>query len=262
MRVLDLFSGIGGLTLAVESLLGCPTAWFCERDPYAAKILARHWPGVPIIPDVHTVGDVGADVVCGGFPCQPHSLAGKRGASDDKRDLWPEVVRIVEANRPRLVMLENVPGLLTSEDGQFWHGMMRDLDRIGYAARWDMCEVAAVGGPHRRDRVYIVAVPVDGFTPPGPTQARPVSMFGHLTDTRTGELRAVADEPAWPTPTAKDADQSGPSRARRAEGVADTLTAAARTAWPTPTAKDADQSGPPAPKPKRTRKKATPCPQP
>ena len=217
MTILSLFSGIGGLDLAVESLLGEGPSYLAERDPFCQKILARHFPGVPIFSDVTDVGTLGADVICGGCPCQPHSLAGKRGASDDKRDLWPEVVRVVEANHPRLVLLENVPGLLTSESGAFFHGMMRDLDRIGYAARWDMCEVSAVGGPHRRDRVFLVCVPVERFTRPGPVQSRPVSMFGH------------ADEPTWPRAGWYAAGRWGVERARFPKGRA-------AVAWPTPDA--------------------------
>jgi len=217
MTIISLFSGIAGLDIAVEALLGVGPSYFAERDPFCQKILARHFPGVPIFSDVTEIGNLGADVVCGGFPCQPHSLAGKRGASEDKRDLWPEVVRVVEANRPRLVLLENVPGLLTSESGAFFHGMMRDLDRIGYAARWDMCEVSAVGGPHRRDRVFLVCVPVAAFRQPGPVQGRPVSMFGH------------ADEPTWPRAGWYSAGRWGVERARWPKGRA-------AVAWPTPDA--------------------------
>ena len=231
MKVLDLFSGIGGLTLAVESLLGCPTAWFCERDPYAAKILARHWPGVPIIPDVHTVGDVGADVVCGGPPCQSISVAGKQLGPADPRFLWPATVAVVAANRPQLCLFENPTALLSHNGGRtFETHVLQAFAAIGYAVRWDSAEASAAGAPHRRDRAWIVCVPVDGFTPPGPMQARPVSMFGHLTDTRTGELRAVADEPAWPRAGWYAAGRWGEERARWPRGAA--------RGWPTPCAED------------------------
>lgn len=219
MKVLDLFSGIGGLTLAVESLLGCSTEWFCERDPFARRILARHWPEVPIIEDVHTVGDVGADVICGGIPCQPASCAGKQKGEADDRWLWPEAARITAANQPRLCLWENVPGLMSLDSGRAFGGILRAFDAIGYATRWDHCGASAVGAPHRRDRVFLVCVPVEGFTRPGPVQSRPVSMFGY------------ADEPKWPRAGWFAAGKWGQERARWPRG-------SRPVAWPTPQAHD------------------------
>jgi len=99
------------------------------------------------------------DVLCGGFPCQPHSLAGKRGGAADSRDLWPEYARLIRELRPRWVVAENVPGLLSNDAGRFFGGILRDLAACGYDAEWDCVSASAVGAPHRRDRVWIVAYP-------------------------------------------------------------------------------------------------------
>lgn len=99
------------------------------------------------------------DVLCGGFPCQPHSLAGRRAASADERDLWPEFARLIRELRPRWVVAENVPGLLSSESGRFFGTVLGDLAACGYDAEWDCLPASAFGAPHRRDRVWLVAYP-------------------------------------------------------------------------------------------------------
>jgi DNA (cytosine-5)-methyltransferase 1 len=97
------------------------------------------------------------DVICGGFPCQPHSLAGRRGGVADERDLWPHFARLIRELRPRWVVAENVPGLLSSDAGRFFGTVLRDLAACGYDAEWDCLPASAFGAPHRRDRVWIVA---------------------------------------------------------------------------------------------------------
>jgi DNA (cytosine-5)-methyltransferase 1 len=182
MNHLSLFSGIGGLDLAAE-WAGFVTVGFVERDKFCQRVLAKHWPGVPIWDDVADVGhasfsdgrrtvagsdhqgigqkavgsasDVG--IISGGFPCQPHSLAGKRQASADERDLWGECARIVGEFRPRWCVFENVPGLLSSEGGSFFARVLGDLAALGYGVGWATYGAVDVGAPHRRDRVFIVA---------------------------------------------------------------------------------------------------------
>src|SRR6188472_775133 len=116
LSVLSLFSGIGAFDLGLERTNGFKTAAFVEIDPFCRRVLAKHWPGVPQYDDVRTItgarlaaDGIVPDVICGGFPCQPHSVAGRRGASDDERDLWPEFARLVREIRPRWVLAENVP---------------------------------------------------------------------------------------------------------------------------------------------------------
>jgi len=149
---LDLFSGIGGFALAAQ-WNGLETIGFSEVEPYACQILKRHWPTVPNYGDIRNIRGVRADLVTGGFPCQPFSLAGKRRGASDDRALWPEMLRVIEDARPTWVLGENVPGIITLELDR----VLADLEGIGYAC-WPLCVPAcAVDARHRRDRVWIVA---------------------------------------------------------------------------------------------------------
>lgn len=132
------------------------TRWFCEIDPHCRNILARHWPGVPIYGDITAIDWSGVepvDVLAGGFPCQPGSNAGKRLGTDDERWLWPEFARAIRALAPRYVLVENVAALL----GRGFEHVITDLAALGYDAEWDCIPAAAVGAPHLRDRLWIVA---------------------------------------------------------------------------------------------------------
>lgn len=150
----SLFSGIGGLDLGLHRA-GCSPLWFCESDSFCRAVLERHWPGVPCFRDVRDVGP-GAprpDVLAGGFPCQPVSNAGRRRGRDDERWMWPEMARAVRDLRPRIVVVENVPGLFVRGMGD----VLGDLAALGFDAEW--CSVSAfdAGAPHLRERVFIVA---------------------------------------------------------------------------------------------------------
>lgn len=161
MTVGSLFSGIGGLDLGLERA-GMTVKWQVELDPYCNRVLAKHWPGVTRYGDIKLIdwNEVEpVDLICGGFPCQPVSLAGKRLAQDDPRWLWPEVARCLRSLRPRYLLLENVPGLLSAGMGD----VLGDLAARGYDAEWDCIPAAAVGAPHRRYRVWIVAYPRSEF---------------------------------------------------------------------------------------------------
>jgi DNA (cytosine-5)-methyltransferase 1 len=155
LTVGSLFSGIGGLDLGLERA-GMTVRWQVEIDAWCRRVLAKHWPDVTRYSDIKTIdwSEVEAvDLVCGGFPCQPVSLAGKRLAQDDPRWLWPEFARCLRALRPRFALLENVPGLLSAGMGD----VLGDLAALGYDAEWDCIPAAAVGAPHLRYRVLIVA---------------------------------------------------------------------------------------------------------
>lgn len=151
-RHLDLFSGIGGFAIAAQSA-GYRTIGFSEIEPYACKILKRHWPDVPNHGDIRNIRGVRADLVTGGFPCQPFSVAGKqRGAADD-RHLWPEMCRVIAEARPAWVLGENVPGII----GMELDNILADLEAIGYAAWPLVIPACAVDARHRRDRLWLVA---------------------------------------------------------------------------------------------------------
>jgi DNA (cytosine-5)-methyltransferase 1 len=166
LKVFELFAGIGGFSLGFEATDIFETVGFCEIDPFCQKVLAKHWPGVWQHDDIRTLtaesiqrncGRI--DVLTGGFPCQPHSLAGERQASNDERDLWPEYRRIICELKPKWVVAENVVGLLSSESGRFFAGILRDLAQIGYDAEWQVLSAATFGAPHLRERIIVVAYP-------------------------------------------------------------------------------------------------------
>lgn len=156
LTVLDLFSGIGGFSLGLERA-GMRTVAFCEIDPYCRAVLKKHWPGVPIFEDVRklTAADIteSVDVICGGYPCQPFSLAGKRLGAADDRHLWPEYFRLVQELRPTWVLGENVVGHI----GMGLDNVLSDLEGAGYATRTFVIPAVAVDAKHRRDRTWIVA---------------------------------------------------------------------------------------------------------
>ncbi len=167
MKVLDLFSGIGGFSLGLERTGGFQTVAFCEIDPFCRRVLRKHWPDVPIHEDVRALRreDVGAvDVVCGGFPCQDISAAGRQGGMGEgtRSGLWSEIARLVGGIRPAYVIVENVAALLSgpSEQPGGWFGrVLGDLAALRYDAEWHSIPACAVGAPHERDRVWIVAYP-------------------------------------------------------------------------------------------------------
>ena len=159
ITVLDLFSGIGGISLGLEATGGFRTVAFCEIDPFCRLVLEKHWPGVPIWEDVRELSaeslrGVGRiDIIAGGFPCQPHSVAGKRKGVNDERHLWPEFARLVREIRPAWVLVENVPGIRTTAADE----VVGDLEEAGYSV-WPLVVGADnVGAPHRRKRVWFVA---------------------------------------------------------------------------------------------------------
>lgn len=155
----SLFSGIGGIDLGLERA-GMRCEWQVEKDEFCQKVLQKHWPNVTRHGDIRgldtsTLAPV--DLIAGGFPCQPHSVAGQRKASKDERDLWGEFARIIRELRPRWVLCENVVGLLSSENGRFYSGVLRDLAQAGYDAQWFVLSAAQFGAPQLRERVFIVA---------------------------------------------------------------------------------------------------------
>ena len=160
MRHLDLFSGIGGFALAAR-WSGFKTVAFCEIDQYCQKVLAKHWPQVPIYSDIKKLTRQGLesdgiyqpDIITGGFPCQPFSVAGKQRGQDDNRHLWPEMLRIISELHPAWVVGENVSGFvrLALDD------CLSDLENQGYSVESFIIPACAVDAPHRRDRVWIMA---------------------------------------------------------------------------------------------------------
>jgi len=159
VRHLDLFSGIGGFALAAETVWGkqYDNVGFCDNEPFSQAIIKKHWPNATIYGDIKELAPPPADLVTGGFPCQPFSLAGKRRGTQDDRHLWPEMLRVIRASSPRWVIGENVGGLLTWDAGLVLEQVLTDLESAGYQVWPFILPAAAVGAPHRRDRIWIIA---------------------------------------------------------------------------------------------------------
>ena len=149
---LDLFSGIGGFALAAQRA-GWKTIGFAETDEYASKVLRKHWPDVPNHGDVRNVRNIRADLITGGFPCQPFSCVGKQIGKDDDRYLWPEMRRIISESGAAWVCGENVPEL----DGVALGDVLADMEAIGYEVQTLEIPACGVGAPHKRRRLWIVA---------------------------------------------------------------------------------------------------------
>ena len=166
IKVLDLFSGIGGISRGLEATGGFETVAFCEIDPFCREVLKKHYPDIPIYEDVKTLHYDDSfpkiDMICGGFPCQSVSCAGKQRGEKDDRWLWPEFYRIVCEFKPEWVLVENVPGLLTAKNkegikGGLFGGILRDFSEIGYDVQWQVLSARQFGALHLRKRVFIVA---------------------------------------------------------------------------------------------------------
>lgn len=192
LNVLDLFSGIGGFALGLERAGGFKARAFVEIDPFCRRVLAKHWPEVPIYDDVRTVDAAGlravgierVDVVTGGYPCQPFSYAGRRSGTDDPRHLWPAMRRIVGELRPTWVVAENVAGHITLGLDQ----VLSDLEADGYAGRAIVVPAAAVDAPHIRQRVWIVARDRDR-EPAVPVDAEAAGVRGTVADSHCERLQ-------------------------------------------------------------------------
>lgn len=154
LTVGGLFSGIGGFELGMQRA-GFEIIWMCEIDPFCQKVLRKHWPGVKVYNDVKEIKAANTrrpDVIIGGFPCQPHSVAGKRRGSADDRDLWPEYRRVIAELQPSWVIGENVPGII----GTILDSVLSDLESLSYEVQALTFPAAGFNAPHIRDRVFIL----------------------------------------------------------------------------------------------------------
>jgi len=158
LKLLDLFSGIGGFSLGLESTGGFETIAFVEKDDFCQKVLKKHWPNTTIEGDIRNVkGDkYEADVITGGFPCQPFSVAGKRKGTDDDRYLWDETIRVVRECKPRWFIGENVEGLININNGMVLRQVQTDLEKEGFEVQCLVIPASGIGAWHQRKRIWIM----------------------------------------------------------------------------------------------------------
>ena len=158
LKVLDLFAGIGGFALGLDSTNFFKTVKFVEKDKYCQKVLRKNFPNIPIEEDVKDVKGkrYEADVIVGGFPCQPMSVAGKRKGTDDDRYLWPEMFRLIREIKPEFVIGENVQGIINIQNGMVLRQVQDDLEGEGFEVQCFLIPASGIGAWHQRNRVWIV----------------------------------------------------------------------------------------------------------
>ena len=158
LKVLDLFSGIGGFSLGLESTGFFETVAFCEKDDFCKKVLQKHWGDIKIYDDIRSVKDeIQADVVTGGFPCQSFSQAGLQKGRADDRFLWNEMFDVIKKVRPRWVIGENVQGIINIEEGMVLKQVQDDLASEGFGIQCFLIPASGIGAWHQRNRVWILA---------------------------------------------------------------------------------------------------------
>ena len=159
LSVLDLFSGIGGFSLGLESTGKFKTIGFCEKDKFCQKVLQKHWPDTPIYEDIKKLDGtkIKADVITGGFPCQSISIAGKQKGKNDNRFLFPEMLRVIKETQARWIIGENVQNLLNISNGEILQGIHNDLEAIGYEVQTFSISASSQGAWHKRQRIWIIA---------------------------------------------------------------------------------------------------------
>ena len=159
LKTLDLFSGIGGFSLGLESTGFFETIGFVEKDKFCQKVLKKHWNNINIEEDIRNVkGEkYAADIITGGFPCQPFSVAGKRKSTADDRYLWDEMLRVIRETKPRWVIGENVEGIVNINEGMVLRQVLNDLENEGFKSQCIIIPASGIGAWHQRKRIWIVA---------------------------------------------------------------------------------------------------------
>ena len=230
ISVFDLFSGIGGMTLGLERTGGFRTIAFCEIDPRARKVLAQHWPDIPIFEDVRTIEHERSDarVICGGFPCQDVSNANAAwgecsGLAGERSGLWRELLRAIRVVRPDFAIVENVAALLGNGLGE----VLGDLAEIGYDAEWCCVRACDIGAPHERDRIYIIAYPI-GSRGPRLVTSKDFGETGSWGLRGAEDLQSIASAPfergdRWPQPLLRRMDDGLSGRMDRLHQIGNSL---------------------------------------
>ena len=197
IKILDVCSGIGGFSLGLEATGGFDTVAFCEYDEFCRKVLNKHWPEVPIYKDLKEIGNEPTrliqefDLICGGIPCQPFSLAGKQKGKEDDRHLWPYMYEIIKHKKPTWVIVENVGGFVNVA----LDDVCLDLETEGYATQSFIIPACGVEAPHRRERIWIIGKNVGDTTVNGRTKDKPSEEEGRVVG-QSEEGRVLESEGA------------------------------------------------------------------
>ena len=223
MRHLDLFSGIGGFALAARNV-GWETIGFCEIEPFCQKVLKKHWPDVPIHEDIKKLkgGGIDADIITGGFPCQDISVANQKaeGIKGKRSGLWKEMARLVSEVRPGYVVVENVRALLIRGIGT----VLGDLADLGYDSEWHCIPASALGAPHLRERMWIVAYP-DSKGTQGLVKTRDISKIGpwRWRSEENMPIEWLDGGARWPKPLIRRMDDGISNRVDKLRGLGNAI---------------------------------------
>jgi DNA (cytosine-5)-methyltransferase 1 len=229
LRHASFFSGVGGLDLGFENA-GIRTVSLCEIEPYASAVLAERFPGVPNFGDITKINDEevpNAEVYSGGFPCQDLSASGaRRGFADGTRSrLAFTFLDLVERRQPRWVVLENVPGLLTSNRGRDFGRLIHEMGSMGYGLAWRTLDAQWFGVAHKRRRIFIVAARDDAFNDLGGDRAAEVLVecegaCGHLATCESTGEKTPAARGGWVGERRSEHPEAHSDRMRTVDGVA------------------------------------------
>jgi len=186
LKVLDLFSGIGGFSLGLESTGYFETIAFCEKDEFCQKVLQKNFKNIPIEGEIRNVkGEkYQADVVTGGFPCQPFSVAGKRKGTDDDRYLWDETIRVVRECKPKYFIGENVEGIINIQEGMVLRQVQTDLEKEGFEVQCLIIPASGIGAWHQRKRVWIIGCNVSNSNNYGPHRQKRDATFKSCNESK------------------------------------------------------------------------------
>jgi len=208
IKILDVCSGIGGFSLGLEATGGFDTVAFCEYDEFCRKVLNKHWPDVPIYKDLKEIGNEPTrliqefDLICGGVPCQPFSVAGKKKGKEDDRHLWPYMFKIIKHKKPTWVIVENVGGFVNVA----LDDVCLDLETEGYATQSFIIPACGVEAPHRRDRVWILGKLMGDTSSDGRSESKSSEKEGRVIE--QSEERRVLESKGASDGGASDVDDS------------------------------------------------------
>ena len=223
IKILDVCSGIGGFSLGLEATGGFDTVAFCEYDEFCRKVLNKHWPDVPIYKDLKEIGNEPTrliqefDLICGGIPCQPFSVAGKKKGKEDDRHLWPYMYEIIKHKKPTWVIVENVGGFVNVA----LDDVCLDLETEGYATQSFIIPACGVEAPHRRDRIWIIGKLMGDTSSDGRSESKPSEkegrVIGQSEERRVLESKGASDGGASDVADTESDREDGVSRKSESE---------------------------------------------